>query len=73
MLGGARARCEIAKSGPSKRKLRGVGRRLRRVLHVLRVGYLRRVPPPREIVEVAGTTTRLRDDTRTLAGSLDCR
>ena len=72
LLGRAEARCQDARRGPSRRKLRGIVRRLRTVLHVVRVRYSRRVPPPREVELFTGTTTRLLDDTHTLVGGLEC-
>jgi len=72
LLSRAEGRCQAAKSGASRRKLHRVERRLRKVLRVLRVKYERRVPPPREVEVLTGTTNRLLDDTGALAGTLTC-
>jgi hypothetical protein len=72
LLSRAEVRCQTARTGASRRKLHRVERRLRKVLHVLRVKSERRVPPPREVEVLTGTTTRLLDDTDALAGALAC-
>jgi hypothetical protein len=71
LLDSAEVRCQAAKPGNSKRKLRAVGRRLRAAQRVVRGGYGRSVPSPGEAALLAGTTL-LRDDTRTLMRDLAC-
>ena len=48
LLDSAEVRCQAAKSGHSKHKLRAVGRRLHAALRVVRGGYGRSVPSPGE-------------------------
>ena len=68
----AEARCGLAKSGPAKRSLRNVRRRLVKIGKMLRPKSTRVAVPPGIADPIANTAAALGFDVRALAAALAC-